>query len=354
MTTNHPPQPAADLRLPTDSGVILIALLWILTALSVIALSFSREGFVEIAAARNAQSLEKAYFTARAGMEQTIYQLAMRRQTSATRRAELDDTPDPLDLGKATGSFGDGLYQVDIQDESGKISLNTASEAQLSALAEAVGIEKADADVIADSILDWRDADSAQRLNGAEDDYYQSLSAPYHAANRRMGVVEELLLVRGVTPEYFHGRRERAFDGSAVYKYGLSRYLTPYSDRNQINVNFAPIPVLLSIPGMSPEGARAIFERRRVRPFKTTEEIARELPGVFGTPVLSRLTVATTGVYMLTASAHVKTSRARRTIRAVISLDPGTASANANGAVNGAYRTLYWNENIPDYEGTMP
>lgn len=352
MTISHPSLPASAVRPQTDSGVILIALLWILTALSVIALSFSREGFVEVAAARNAQSLEKAYYTARAGIEETIYQLAMRRQSSTARRAELEDTPDPLDLGRATGSFGDGDYRVDIQDESGKISLNTASEAQLRSLAEAVGIEKTDAEVIADSILDWRDADSTPRPNGAEDDFYQSLPAPYRATNRRMNVIEELLLVRGVTPERFHGRRERASDGSAVYKYGLSRYLTPYSDRTQINVNFAPLPVLLSIPGMSPEGARAIYERRRVKPFKTTEEIARELPAIFGTATMSRLTVATTGVYMLTASAHVKTSRAHRTIRAVISLEPGSSSVNA--AARGAYRTLYWNENIPDYEGTMP
>ena len=47
--------PTAHCPLPTnENGVILIALLWILTALSVIALSFSRETFVEVAAARNA------------------------------------------------------------------------------------------------------------------------------------------------------------------------------------------------------------------------------------------------------------------------------------------------------------
>ena len=52
--------PTADYQLSTESGVILIALLWILTALSVIALSFSKESRVEVAAARNAQSLEDA------------------------------------------------------------------------------------------------------------------------------------------------------------------------------------------------------------------------------------------------------------------------------------------------------
>ena len=51
-----------------DRGVILIALLWILVALSVIALSFSRESLVEVAVARNARDMGDAYYVARAGI----------------------------------------------------------------------------------------------------------------------------------------------------------------------------------------------------------------------------------------------------------------------------------------------
>jgi hypothetical protein len=76
----------ADRRL-SESGVILIALLWILTALSVIALSFSRESRVEVAAARNAQSLEESYFVARAGIATSIYQLVQRRYVPALRQS---------------------------------------------------------------------------------------------------------------------------------------------------------------------------------------------------------------------------------------------------------------------------
>src|SRR5512136_1057319 len=102
--------PTADCRLQTnESGVILIALLWILTALSVIALSFSRESRVEVAAARNSQSLEDAYFVARAGIAETIYRMMQKRQIPALRRAELLETPDPVDLGLVTGDLGGGV-----------------------------------------------------------------------------------------------------------------------------------------------------------------------------------------------------------------------------------------------------
>ena len=342
-----PGREIARCPLPTESGVILIALLWIMTALSVIALSFSRESFVEVTAARNAQSLENSYFVARAGIEETIYRLIQKRMMSSVRRPELEETPDPLDLGIATGNLGGGVYQIDIQDESGKINLNFVQEEQLRALCAACGIPPEDAGIIVDSILDWKDTDNLHRLNGAEDDYYQTLNPPYKAKNARFDTIEELLLVRGVTPTYFYGYPERASSGSIVYKYGLSRLFTVYSNRAQINVNSAPLAVLQSIPGIPPQAAQAIYDRRHVKPFKNTQEINRDLALNLGpTSGLNVLTTEPTGLYTLTASAHAEHSKAKRVIRALINIQQQSERS--------PYQTLYWNENVPDYEGTKP
>jgi general secretion pathway protein K len=338
--------PTADRRLPTECGVILIALLWILTALSVIALSFSREGFVEVAAARNTQSLESAYYIARAGIEETIYRLILKRTIPVVKQPGLEETIDPLDLGVVAGSVGGGAYQVDLQDESGKINLNIVQEEQLRALVAACGIPQEDAGIIVDSILDWRDTDNLHRLNGAEDDYYQSLNPPYKAKNAKFDTVEELLLVRGITPTYFYGYPERDPNGAIVYKYGLSRLFTVYTNRNQVNVNYAPLPVLLSIPGMPPQAAQAIYDRRHVKPFKSVADINRDLAVNLGpTSGLNYLSTEQTGIYTLTASAHAENSKAKRVIRAVITLQANERSP---------YQTLYWNENVPDYEGIKP
>jgi general secretion pathway protein K len=333
-------------RLTPDNGIILIALLWILIALSGIALSFSREGYVEVAAARNSQSLEDSYFTARAGIAVTVYQIMEKRLMPAVTRAQLLEAPDPVDLGHLTGTFAGGEYQVDIQDESGKINLNMVSAEQLHTLAEVIGIPKEDAYIITDSIMDWRDSDKLFRMNGAEDDYYQSLDPPYKARNGRFETVEELLLVKGVTPTYFYGYPERTVDRSVIYNYGLSRYFTVYSNRNQINVNYAPLPVLLSVPGMPAEAARMIYERRLAKPFKNTSEITQEVPINLGTQTMPLLSTDPTNIFTLTASAHAEHSKAKRVIRTVISLQRGIESA--------PYRTLYWNENVPDYEGVTP
>jgi general secretion pathway protein K len=337
--------PTADCRLSTDKGVILIALLWILTALSVIALSFSKESRVEVSAARNSQSMEAAYYAARAGIALTAYQLLRRQLLPPVQSAISQDTVDPLDLGVVTGNIGSATYRVDIQDESGKIFLNQVREAQLRLLVEACGIPKPDSDIITDSILDWLSPPSAQpRTNGAKDNYYQSLNLPYKAKNGNFSTIEELLLVRGVTPDYFYGHSERAQDGSIVFKYGLSRCFTLYLTgryQGQINVNYAPLPVLLST-GISPPAAQAICDRRRTKPFKDIIELQREIPSL-GT--VSNLGVGSTGVYTLTASAHAENSKAQRVIRTVISLVQGPRTQ---------YLTLYWNENIPNYEGYLP
>ena len=91
--------------LTDEQGVVLIALLWMLTALTVIALSFSREGYVEVAAARNSRDLSDGYYIARAGFTATVYQLIQRRFTPRVRQLDLNVPPDPIDLGHVTGSF---------------------------------------------------------------------------------------------------------------------------------------------------------------------------------------------------------------------------------------------------------
>jgi len=61
-------------------------------------------------------------------------------------------------------------------------------------------------DTIVDSILDWRDRDTDMtRPNGAENAYYHKQRIPYDAKNGEFESPEELLKVRGVTPQLFYG-----------------------------------------------------------------------------------------------------------------------------------------------------
>jgi general secretion pathway protein K len=61
---------------------------------------------------------------------------------------------------------------------------------------------------ILEAIVDWTDVDrEPSGANGAEDDYYLGQSDPYHTANTPFRSLEELQMVRGVTPQIMRALR---------------------------------------------------------------------------------------------------------------------------------------------------
>ncbi|MBI3856185.1 MAG: general secretion pathway protein GspK [Planctomycetes bacterium] len=85
-----------------------------------------------------------------------------------------------------------------LDDEASKINLNTAPREILIKLPNMT-------DEIVDAILDWRDADATVGANGAESSYYNGLTPPYNCKNQPFETVEELLYVKGITPEILYG-----------------------------------------------------------------------------------------------------------------------------------------------------
>lgn len=98
---------------------------------------------------------------------------------------------------------------------------------------------------IADNILDYLDEDDEPREFGAESEYYLSLPTPHEAKNGPLDSVEELLLVKGVTPWMLFGadaNRNGVIDaseqmmgqssGDGVASLGWSAYLTVHSLEN--------------------------------------------------------------------------------------------------------------------------
>jgi DNA uptake protein ComE-like DNA-binding protein len=105
----------------------------------------------------------------------------------------------------------DGYYggiRYGLENESARLNLNTVLLADSSGedgarkvLMTLPGMTES----IADAILDWLDADNDTRLLGAERDYYSSLNPSYAPRNGPIGSIEELLMVREVTPALLFG-----------------------------------------------------------------------------------------------------------------------------------------------------
>ena len=123
------------------------------------------------------------------------------------------------------------------------------------------------------AILDWLDPDTDERFpNGAEDDYYSRLKPAYRTANHGFVDVSELKLVRGVDGEVFDKLRP---------------FITVLPEATAINVNTAPVEVLMSLgPALDRATATMIIEARKVRPFRSIAEL-RALPMLLGRPLVS-------------------------------------------------------------------
>jgi DNA uptake protein ComE-like DNA-binding protein len=145
-----------------------------------------------------------------------------------------------------------GGIRYGLEDESTRLNLNTllaVDKAQQGAGRKLLmGLPGMTEDV-ADAILDWIDPDDEIREFGAELNEYSQLDPPYAPKNGPLETIEELLLVRGVTPWLLFGvdgnrngmadmheglAIEETTDGSE--NRGWSGYLTLYSQEANVNL----------------------------------------------------------------------------------------------------------------------
>ncbi len=94
-----------------------------------------------------------------------------------------------------------------ITDEESKINLNSISVTVLTELIKShSGFEEEEAGKIAESLIDWIDADNERpglKFTNNEDLYYELNDFPYGPRNSAFEVPEELLLVKDMTPEIY-------------------------------------------------------------------------------------------------------------------------------------------------------
>jgi len=144
-------------------------------------------------------------------------------------------------------AFGDARYALRLRDVGSALNLNEASEEMLRLFfGQGLGVDYAEADALAQAIQDWRDEDDLPRINGGERDQYLEAEALVLPPNRDFVDIDELRNVRGMTPDLY---------------VLAAPHLTLIGD-GQINLNSAPEPVLLAVPGMDPAGATSILQLR--------------------------------------------------------------------------------------------
>lgn len=276
-----------------NRGIALLLVLWIMMILMVLVLSFSfLVGTESKSTVVFRETIQKKAF-AEGGIQRAILEIQFRainvNQTTILEGMETFR----VDGTQYTGSIGKGRYEIRIFEEAGKININRMDDFSgiiLRNLLVNNGSTKEEAEIISDSILDWIDKDDLHRLNGAEDEFYLALPMPYKAKNGTFDVMEELLLVRGMTPEILYGTKERK---------GLNQFITIYGNTTKINANAASREVLMAIPGMSEDAVARVLERRAVNEIRGLDEFTQIIGQVSLGNVGQFVDLATSGIYTI-------------------------------------------------------
>ncbi len=192
-----------------------------------------------------------------------------------------------FDKEKIKTLAGDVDLKITVTDLSGRLQVNALGDATklkyreiwrrflLSGRFAIAGENEADA--LLDALGDWLDKDDDERLHGAEESYYRSLSPAYSCGNDKMTSPDELLLVKGMTVKIVYGDKDHE---------GISNYITVVGDDGKINLNSAALPVLQALsPEMTERLAQELIDFREDQQHKEVLATSTWYRQVSGFPI---------------------------------------------------------------------
>ena len=219
-----------------ERGLSLVATLWILTILSVLATQLLHSIYLESRVQANFADRTKFHFAAKAGFEHTIAMLRGDRTPFDSLGEDWAITiEDRVEDGIVEGALL--TYQVDITDESSKVNINTAEVNTIQGLLDLLGYE---------------DVQSPD----------QSLAGSI-VASRPFRSVRDLAKVPGMTTTLLYGRQQPTAGGLNIEDTeaqnipGLVEFATVYSvdmntdasGQNRVNVKSAESQQLIQLRG---------------------------------------------------------------------------------------------------------
>jgi len=261
---------------PRRGGFVIVAVLLVIAVLTLAAYQYSTLMDAEYLAAQRMRKAAEARVLADAGVHYAVAMLADPDALTVTLNDNPFDNPKAFqgvlvkeaDSPRATGKFslmapdyanvsqtGVVPMRFGVTDEASKLNVNAlyAADSSGQVLHDALMKLPNMTDDAAWCIVDWVDPNDEPSAAGAESQYYSALTPPYQCKNAPLDTVEELLLIKGVTPALLYGTdRNRngktdpgEDDGYGSFSAGWAAYLTVYSrERNvdsegakRININ---------------------------------------------------------------------------------------------------------------------
>ena len=247
---------------PGRRGFALLAVLWTVLGVAMLALAAAASAREGVAAARNRANLARAAWRAEDCLERSRAAIAESLGAASAGGADGSGAWRTLDaIVRQSPLVTAPVCDVTLRAAGESVDLNAADGEQLRALLRVLAVPAPRADSLADALLDWRDEDEVQRPHGAERTWYDS-SGRTPPRNGPLADPHELVLVRGFATVA-----------------GLDR--VAWVEPGRVAVGHAPLAVLATLPGFGEEALARVAERRaRGAPDASLTALAAELsPG---------------------------------------------------------------------------
>jgi general secretion pathway protein K len=245
-----------------QQGFIIVAVLWMIAALAVLAGIYTRFALTTAVASSVHEDRLRAEGVISAAVELTAYQLTaalpQSKAPAASGTAPANVGQPPLQSTArqmpTSGAFsfrlGAAGVTVDYRSEAGRIDLNMAPKELIAGLFRTLGAQPEEADYYADRIVGWRKRGEVAGEN-REASAYRVAGIPYAPRQAPFQSASELWLVLGIPPIL----RERALP-----------FLTVYSGQSDVDAENAAPEVIASLPNMSPERLGGVLQQRASPP----------------------------------------------------------------------------------------
>jgi general secretion pathway protein K len=312
-------------------GSALLAVLWLSAALSMIAFSLASTLRGEMERTGTAVDGIRAYYLAAGAIDRALLYIEW---------APYGAGPDGRSVYYNRGTprldfnFPGGVATVEVIPESSKLNVNSAPPEQLFPLFLALGAGPERARDLALAIVDAR---THQPLP-------PPMAAPggvptFQPRGASFQEIDDLLLVRGMTPELFYGTYERDEAGGLTRRPGARDCLTVHPGGG-LDVNTAE-PAVMAALGLPPQLIAAIVDFRKQDYFRTPEQV---LAFAQGAPGAERLGLGGGNTYTLRATARLRLqdgrlSNSRRSVAALV-------KGPAPRARTTGYRILRWYDTV--------
>jgi general secretion pathway protein K len=256
-------------------GGALLTVLWLSAALAAISFSLASSVRAEIErSSTNADGLRAWYLATGSvdrGIQWMLWGPAYRNPDGSAQFWEPNRSRLPM-------RYPSGDAIVEMIPEMAKLNINTVDAASLSRLIQVISNDPMRAQLIAGSIVDWRSGSPASAGPGL-DPFSLGSATTFPVPHASFQEIEELLLVRGMTPELFYGNYVADSEGRLYASGGLRDCLSVWGSNGPYDVNTVS-PALMMALGLSPATVNSIVERRRVQPFRSMGEVGTATPSL--------------------------------------------------------------------------